>query len=228
MRVVAAPIAISADGALVAAAHGASAIGVWDATNGRERPVAAGSEHDAKTSAFAFAPKGDALFVGTEAGTVVRVDLASGRWDALATGLGATVDAISVSADGRTVAVAAGHSVHVFDGVTRARVRSLDAGAPSRGLAVRADGRWLAAALWGDTVRLWSLTDGKLGATVYRGPSDRGTWVTGPDGRIDWTGDASGFASCTIGSWGVSIELCVEPFVTPGLLRRLLTGVSLD
>ena len=87
------PVAISADGTLVASASGASnSVALWDARSGVRIGVLAlpqaASSHTDTVSGLAFSPDGNALAVTTDTGTLTVWDLNVNHWIADACAIG--------------------------------------------------------------------------------------------------------------------------------------------
>jgi hypothetical protein len=162
---------------------------VWDLEGGRERPAVV--LHDV-AAVPDFAADGHALAARLADGTVVLIDLPSGR-ERRRFRPGAPSGALALHRDGRLVAVSssAPYRVQVCDLATGAVTREMPQSAKVVALAWAPDGRLLAASCDDQQIHLWDgLTGQKRGALtghrwVARGPGVRPEW---PLARQLWLG----------------------------------------
>jgi WD40 repeat protein/serine/threonine protein kinase len=179
-------LAVSPDSRLVATTGRDSTVRIWEMATGR--PVRVCRGHEGYVNSVAFSPDGSRLVSLSAEGVVKVWDVASGRevlsWREVVGGLDLTI-----SPDGRHVAVASGRHV---------RIRTLDDGREVRvlqghfmqvsGIAYSPDGRRLATAGWDNTAKLWDPGSGRELLT-FRGHTHvvRGIAFS-PDGRHLATG----------------------------------------
>jgi WD40 repeat protein/serine/threonine protein kinase len=207
-------LALSPDSRLVASTGRDTTVRVWELATGRPVHVCRG--HEGYVNSVAFSPDGSRLATLGAEGVVKVWDVASGQellsWREVSGG-----PDLTISPDGRHVAVASGRDV---------RIRTLDDGREVRvlqghfmqvsGVAYSPAGRRLATAGWDNTAKLWDPETGRELLT-FRGHTHvvRGIAFS-PDGRHL----ATGCYDRTVRLWSA-----VEPAPgAGGLIRTVRTA----
>ncbi len=175
--------AFSSDGKLLAAAGG-SLIEIWDVQSGKR--LHAFSGHKDVPRAVDFTPDGRQIVSGANDGSVKWWDVAAGQEQA-SLAVDEVVDALDVSPDGKTIAVALFNHAIVLIEIETKKIRTQLDGHTGRsnGVVFSPDGKQLASA--GDVqdkmVRVWDTATGRQIAEL----SEHGTEVAGvdysPDGK---------------------------------------------
>lgn len=152
-------LACSADGALLAVGGDEGVLRVLDPATGAGRLILLG--HRGAVRALAFDPQGN-LLSGSSGESMVRSWEANTGRELCAVRLLASANAITVSADGESVAVAAGLTVEVFDrGIGGAAPRRL--AHPRQAFAVAFVGaRTLVSASDDTSIRIWDTRRGEM------------------------------------------------------------------
>ncbi|WP_337177065.1 serine/threonine-protein kinase [Paludisphaera sp.] len=170
---VAACVAISGDGRLVASGHHDGVARVWDAATGA--PLHRLKVASTGVRALAFSPDGLRLVASCgiperPRGEAVVWDLEGGRRIATYREHGDVVDAV-VFLDDRRVASAGGdHRIHVWDPANAERIMTLEGhGGAVRRLALSRERRTLASGADDGSVRLWDTETGRPGAVLPAG-----------------------------------------------------------
>jgi RNA polymerase sigma factor (sigma-70 family) len=180
-------LVLSPGGRLVAARTEGEAIGVWDTAMGQEVCRLVG--HEGGVCAIAFGPGGHTLVSAAHDQTVRLWDVATGKEltrlgqppvPPLAPGVPGPADALAICPEGRYMALGAHDRLLCL--------RGLDAGQPHfevpdevRSVAFSPDGKTLAVAGPGATVRLWEVFTGGRRVVLERRPVARPR-TTGPSG----------------------------------------------
>jgi RNA polymerase sigma factor (sigma-70 family) len=163
-------LALSPDGATVAALGPTNSVLFWDAATGKLQTTISANDLPVQVTAVEFSPDGAAVAVGDSKGRAVVI--ASWRKNnEPATGVdehhNGSVKAVRFAPDGQTVASAG------VDGIVRVWLRATgqvlhtldDHCGPINALAFAPDGKTLAAAGQDSTIRLWDPTTGMLRKT---------------------------------------------------------------
>jgi WD40 repeat protein len=191
-------LALSPDGALLAAAGRDNRVRLWDVAVGTER---AALEVGGQSTALAFSPQGDLLAIGGDNLSIAVWEFGKRRWAwrKVARGAAGQVRGLAFSGDGRLlvsgarVDISGGageagdiwlESPRIWDVATGVQVAALDEGQSLVG--ITSDGRRVIGA-GGTAVRVWDRTSGAEIATLPHWPErTSGPAVTGvgltPDG----------------------------------------------
>ena len=224
-------VAVSADGRTAVSGGSDGTVRVWDLTGTAAPRVLTGHTGTFGVLGVAVSADGQtALSGGGDDGTVRVWDLTGTAAPRVLTGHTSWVEAVAISADGRT-AVSGGEdgTVRVWDLTgrrRRARVLTGHTG-PVRAVAISADGRTAVSGCSGrddHTVRVWDLIGRRRRARVLTGHT---SWVgavaVSADGRTAVSG-CSGFHDHTVRVWDLAGT--AEPRVHIGPVRAV--AVSAD
>jgi WD40 repeat protein len=190
-------VAFSPDGTRLASGGADGAIKLWDAASGRELRTLRG--HTKNVACVAFDPDGRHL-ASSSSDRTIKVWDGTARPEALTwRGAGGPIARIAFFPDGRRLLVAGNiegpsgqvrHRLSILDTAGGMRVTTLDdAGAPERslpidGIAVRGDGRLVAAASWRGWIGAWTVPDGRSRLRYHETTSRFDDVRFSPDGRI--------------------------------------------
>ena len=228
-------LVFSPDGKILASMGNDRTTRLWDTESGQQLVVLSGegSSH----SSIAFSPDGTTIVTGNRNGTIQLWDVATGDHLVTLTGHTDSVEALAFSPDGKTLASASEDSsiqvpnpqnntpqesyrqnisIRLWDVATGEHLSSLKGHKqPVKVLAFSPDGKALASAGMGGTVRLWNPDTGKqVRSLVQFGLVDanqelptatrRAVWIDtlafSPDGSTLASGDHHG----TVQLWSVS------------------------
>lgn len=188
-------VTFSPDGRMLATLSLDNSIRFWNPITGEEVQILAAGDQDPRNSAFhadgyrpllLFTPDGTQLLAGTPAGKVLRWQVATGQsLNAWQFDPKRRIDALSLSRDGKWLAVGNGDTVQVFDTVKERNVLELDKsrfdGTIHR--PVFSPDTKLIAASSGHNIGVWDRASGKL-LRVYSGHQDHIQGMAfSPEGR---------------------------------------------
>lgn len=144
------------------------------------------------------------------------------------------VNAVAISGDGRTIAVAKERSIKLIDVASRALI--WEVASPGRmilDIKLSTDGRWLAAGDLDQAARVWSVSDGRLRAVMHGHTGRVSAVAFSPDGErlltASWDGEPRVFGLETLvksptamrheieSAWGLNINLVHRRHVQVGL-----------
>jgi len=235
-----ASVAISPDGKLIASASADHNVIVWNAASGVPLRTLAG--HGEGASAVAFAAGGRTLITGA-GDKMLRVwDVASGKL-VREQALDYAIGALSVAADGHTVAVATLNSVSIIDSQDGKLLRTLEGhkgvspNAVMGSVAFAPNGPLVVTGHFGirlddDAVRLWDSRSGEVVQTfsghadsvnrIALSPDGKQLVAAGWDGTMDWWDLPAGKARRVDGINGIYAAV----FAGDG--RRFVYGLGKD
>jgi WD40 repeat protein len=166
------PLAISADGALVASGSWDGRAWIWDLRSGRR---IAALDHRGHVDSVAFAPDGRTLACGSALGGLYLWDIRSGA--ALAHRPEIPAYAIRYAPDGSQLAIGHDAALRILDARTLEARAVMDVGAPNlTALAWSGDGRLIAVGTKGSTLGLWDVERREQVARVQGFPARQGMW----------------------------------------------------
>ena len=189
-------VTVSADGKTIASGGADGEVVIWSVA--RRRPVAPAVRVGSDVRSLAFSPEGEFLAVGTEAGAVALVDVASGGTEGSLEGHDGPVTSLVFDSRERL------RSASGFDGrvllwdVAGRRRAAADvrlAGNTTGPAAMAPDAETVAAPLQGGRLLFADARSGRVLAKPRNGPVNVEALAFSPDGRAVATGDGAGRVS---------------------------------
>ena len=200
-------VAFSPDGKIVATGSGDRTIRFWDSRTGSLLKTLLG--HTRQVTSIAFSGDGLFLVSGSEDDTLRIWDVASGktvRATAAFTHGVSGVHSVSYSPDGRTVVVASGTQVKLFETATSKLLRAFETheshtsrgpqgiqrticcGSEARSAVFSPNGELIVSGHEDGTVKLWNVKTGKL-VRIIKSRSDVRSVAFSPDGKLIASGN---------------------------------------
>jgi WD40 repeat protein len=223
-------VAFSPDGSMVLANAANGSVLRWNADTharlpGVDRPAACSGELRPWPNSLATSADGKLIASAARGHAVELWSAQTGELQGTLTESNQTphVRSVAVSPTSAMVAAACGDKVNLWQMPQKTELPALTTPHGVDTLAFTPDGRFLFGASHRGTVSIWAMPSGRLEASLEF-QSVASAAAVSASGLVEWLGSVKPGAVCRLGVRLYPADLCEERYLTPGLLRAVLSG----